>query len=84
MLEVGVDLSKVRPHLLTDEMAKRATLLVTMGCGDACPYVPGLKRLDRPLQDPKRQPTEMVRYIRDEIRQRVLDSALEQHWLPSQ
>lgn len=84
MLEVGIDLSKVRPHLLTTEVAQRATLLVTMGCGDACPYVPGLKKLDWPLQDPKGQSVEAVRKIRDEIRQRVLHLGKERDWLPNQ
>ena len=81
MLEVGIDLSTVKPRLLTSEVAQRATLLVTMGCGDACPYVPGLQKLDWPLQDPKGQPIEVVRKIRVEIRQRVLDLAKERHWL---
>lgn len=84
MLEVGVDLSNVRPKLLTTEVAQRATLLVTMGCGDACPYVPGLKKLDWPLEDPKGQSVETVRKIRDEIRQRVLDLGREKNWLTRQ
>ena len=53
MLEVGIDLSETKPCLLTEELAREATLLVTMGCGDACPFVPGLKKLDWPLLDPK-------------------------------
>jgi len=81
MLEVGIDLSKVRPKLLTAEVAQRATLLVTMGCGDACPYVPGLQKLDWPLRDPKGQSIEVVREIRDGIRQRVLDLGKERHWV---
>lgn len=81
MLEVGIDLSNVRPKLLTTEVAQRATLLVTMGCGDSCPYVPGLKKLDWPIPDPKGQSMEVVRKIRDEIRQRVLDLSRERNWL---
>jgi arsenate reductase (thioredoxin) len=71
MKEVGVDLSAARPRLLTQEMAQDATLLVTMGCGDKCPYVPGLRVEDWPLPDPKGQPLERVREIRDEVRRRV-------------
>ena len=83
MNEVGIDLSTVRPRLLTSEVARRATLLVTMGCGDACPYVPGMQKLDWTLEDPKGQSVETVRRIRDEIRQRILDLAKERHWLLS-
>lgn len=71
MREEGIDLSDVRPTLLTDAMAERATLLVTMGCGEACPAVPGLERDDWPLEDPKGKPVERVREIRDDIRARV-------------
>jgi len=71
MQEVGIDLSNAKPQKLTDELAQEAQLLVTMGCGDNCPYVPGLKRDDWPLQDPKGLPVEEVRRIRDQIRKRV-------------
>ena len=71
MAEEGLDLSNVKPQLLTDELARNADLLVTMGCGEACPYVPGLKREDWPLEDPKGKPKERVREIRDEIKGRV-------------
>lgn len=71
MREVGIDLSSKQPQLLTDELARSASLLVTMGCGDACPYVPGLARDDWPLRDPQGQPLDEVRRIRDEIRGRV-------------
>jgi len=71
MGEVGVDLSGQTPQLLTDELAAGASLLVTMGCGEACPAVPGLARDDWPLEDPKNKPVERVRQIRDEIRGRV-------------
>lgn len=71
MSEIGIDLSKSKPQLLTDELAREAYLLVTMGCGEACPHVPGLKREDWPLEDPKNQPLEKVRLIRDDIKRRV-------------
>ena len=71
MQEVGIDLSGARPRKLTTELAAEAQLLITMGCGDQCPYVPGARRDDWPLEDPKGQPIERVRAIRDEIRARV-------------
>ena len=71
MREAGLDLSGAKPRLLTQELASEADLLVTMGCGDQCPVVPGLRRDDWPLADPKGQPRERVREIRDEIRDRV-------------
>jgi arsenate reductase len=71
MREVGVDLSMKRPQRLTDDLARSASLLITMGCGEACPYVPGLERDDWPLPDPKGQPLGEVRRIRDDIRDRV-------------
>ena len=72
MREIGIDLSTVEPRLLTDALARQAQRLITMGCGDACPVVPGLSRDDWPLADPKGQPLLRVREIRDEIRRRVL------------
>lgn len=71
MNEVGIDLLGLRPKLLTREMAEGASLLVTMGCGDACPYVPGLEVDDWPLPDPRDRPLPEVRAIRDELRARV-------------
>jgi arsenate reductase len=71
MREAGFDLEHARPQRLTDELARDAKLLVTMGCGEACPFVPGLEREDWNLQDPKGQPLEKVRAIRDEIRRLV-------------
>jgi arsenate reductase len=71
MQEVGIDLSNAKPQRLTQELAEEATLLITMGCGDKCPYVPGLRRDDWPLKDPKGLPVEEVRVIRDDIRERV-------------
>ncbi len=72
MREVGIDLSHAKPQKLTAELAKNAEMLITMGCGDECPYVPGLRRDDWPLPDPKGQGVESVRKIRDDIRARVL------------
>jgi arsenate reductase len=71
MREVGIDLAAETPKRLTEELARTAALLVTMGCGEACPVVPGLRRDDWPLDDPKGQPVARVREIRDEIRRRV-------------
>jgi protein-tyrosine-phosphatase len=71
MQEVGIDLSGAKPQKLTQELASDATLLITMGCGDKCPFVPGLRRDDWPLRDPKGLPMDEVRLIRDEIRARV-------------
>jgi arsenate reductase len=71
MQEVGVDLSRARTTRLSDEVARQAQLLVTMGCGDQCPIVPGTARDDWPLEDPKGKPIERVRAIRDDIRDRV-------------
>ena len=71
MREVGIDLTAARPTRLTDELAAGAQLLVTMGCGESCPVVPGLRRQDWDLPDPKGQPVQRVRAIRDEIRARV-------------
>ena len=73
MGEAGIDLSGATPQKLTDTLAREAQILVTMGCGDACPFVPGARVEDWPLQDPKDQPLEVVRSIRDDIRRRVLD-----------
>ncbi len=80
MLEVGVDLSAAKPQLLTDSLAAEARLLVTMGCGEACPYVPGLARDDWPLEDPKNKPIGRVREIRDDIRARVVDLLVRKGW----
>ena len=66
--EIGIDLAGAKPQRLTDELAASAQLLVTMGCGETCPVVPGLQRLDWSLADPKGQSVAAVRAIRDEIR----------------
>ena len=80
MREVGIDLSASRPHLLTDDLARTVTLLVTMGCGEQCPYVPGLERDDWELPDPKGRPIEEVRAIRDDIRDRVAALVASRGW----
>ena len=77
MKELGVDLSNIKPQKLTTELASTASLLVTMGCGETCPVVPGLKRDDWPLEDPKGKPIARVREIRDDIRGRVSKLAQE-------
>jgi arsenate reductase len=71
MAELGIDLSSRRPKLLMTEDAQWADVVVTMGCGDECPYIPGKRYLDWDLPDPKGQPVEAVREIREEIRRRV-------------
>jgi len=75
MREVGIDLSAARPRLLDAGLASEAQLLITMGCGEQCPFVPGLQRDDWNLPDPKGQPIGTVRAIRDEIRARVFQLA---------
>jgi arsenate reductase (thioredoxin) len=72
MREVGLDLSSAKPKKLTAELAQNAEMLITMGCGDECPYVPGLRRDDWPLPDPQGQGIESVRETREEIKRRVL------------
>ena len=80
MKEVGLDLSAAVPRQLTPELARGAALLVTMGCGEGCPAVPGLRREDWPLEDPKGRPLERVREIRDEIRRRVRELIERSGW----
>jgi len=71
MEEIGIDLSDAKPQKLTEHLAKDAQMLITMGCGEQCPVVPGLRRDDWPLEDPKGKPVARVREIRDEVRARV-------------
>jgi arsenate reductase len=71
MRELGIDLADRRPQLLTRELAEQADLVVTMGCGDQCPYIPGKRYLDWELPDPKGRPLAEVRATRDEIVRRV-------------
>ncbi len=80
MREVGIELEGIGPQKLTDELAGTASILVTMGCGEACPVVPGLRRMDWPLEDPKGKPVERVREIRDDVRDRVANLLREQGW----
>ena len=80
MNEVGVDLSKAVTTRLTTEVAQQAQMLITMGCGDQCPVVPGVRRDDWPLEDPKGKPIADVRAIRDDIRQRVEALLVEEGW----
>ena len=71
MRELGADLSDRRPQRLTDELARWADVIVTMGCGDECPYIPGKRYIDWDLPDPKGRPLDEVRGIRDDIAGRV-------------
>jgi arsenate reductase len=71
MREIGIDLAGERPRFLSDELARGADLLVTMGCGEACPWIPELEREDWPLDDPKERAPDEVRRIREDIRARV-------------
>ena len=81
MNEVGIHVAHAKPQKLTDELAQGAHTLITMGCGDACPVVPGLKRDDWPLEDPKGKPVERVREIRDAVARRVRALAQREGWL---
>lgn len=80
MKEIGIDLSSARPRRLTGELASASDLLVTMGCGETCPFVPGLETLDWELPDPKGRPIAEVRRIRDEVSGRVRDLLGERGW----
>ncbi len=83
MREEGLDLSREQPRRLTPELAKDAYLLVTMGCGEECPLVPGLLREDWPLPDPEGLPAEGVRSVRDTIRARVAELIEREGWNPA-
>lgn len=80
MREAGFDLSSARPTLLTEELARGVQVLVTMGCGETCPVVPGLRRIDWNLADPKGRSLDGVRAIRDEIRGHVQDMVQTERW----
>lgn len=80
MREVGIDVSGAKPQLLTAELGAGARLLVTMGCGEQCPYIPGAEVLDWPLEDPKGKPIERVREIRDEVKRRVQELVEARGW----
>ncbi|MGE5281692.1 MAG: low molecular weight phosphatase family protein [Chloroflexota bacterium] len=73
MAELGIDLSGRVPRKLTSEDAEWADLVVTMGCGDECPYIPGTRYIDWDLDDPKGRPLEEVRATRDKIERRVVE-----------
>lgn len=81
MQEVGIDLSSARPTRLAETLAAAPQIIVTMGCGDQCPHVPGAEHDDWPVDDPQGRPIEEVRRIRDEIRARVAALIQERHWL---
>jgi arsenate reductase (thioredoxin) len=83
MREMGVDLADAQPTRLTQGLAESASLLITMGCGDECPVVPGLRRDDWPLEDPKGKPLDLVRRIRDDIRARVRALLEVEGWAPA-
>jgi arsenate reductase (thioredoxin) len=80
MKEIGIDLSHTRPRRLTEELASASDLLVTMGCGETCPFVPDLETLDWELPDPKGRPIAEVRRIRDEVSRRVQMLLKERSW----
>ncbi|MEY3589377.1 MAG: hypothetical protein RJA47_1973 [Actinomycetota bacterium] len=73
MAEVGIDIAGFTPQRFTDELLDMVDVVVTMGCGDTCPFIPGKRYVDWPLDDPKGRPIEDVRRIRDEIKSRVED-----------
>ncbi len=80
MKDVGVDLANAKPILLTEELTRRANLLITMGCGENCPYVQGLLRSDWPLEDPKGKGLEQVKAIRNKIEKLVLGLLTSNDW----
>jgi arsenate reductase len=71
MAEVGIDITAQKPKILTDHAVRESDVVITMGCGDTCPYYPGIRYEDWILDDPAGQGVEAVRPIRDEIRRRV-------------
>ena len=75
MNEVGIDLADRTPRPLDRELAEQADVVVTMGCGDECPYIPGRRYIDWDLEDPKGLPVDQVRAIRDDIDRRVRELA---------
>lgn len=80
MREAGIDLSAATPQYLSTDITKDAHIVITMGCGDECPLIPGVEREEWPLDDPKGQPIEAVRRIRDEIKERVAELITERKW----
>ncbi len=80
MQEVGVDLNDATPQVLTARMQSETHFLVTLGCGERCPMIPAMRRVDWQLEDPKGQPIERVREIRDDVRRRVEQLVAERSW----
>ena len=80
LAEIGIDISSATPQYLSSDLLKDAHMLITMGCGDECPLVPGMERDDWPIDDPKGQPLETVRRIRDRIRSQVAVLIAERKW----
>jgi arsenate reductase len=80
MHEIDVDLSQARPQYLSSDVTNDAHIVITMGCGDECPLIPGVERDDWPMDDPTEQPVEVVRRIRDDIRNRVSELIKERRW----
>lgn len=80
MRSVGIDLSSSAPRFLSDELAAQADWLITMGCGEACPVVPGVRRDDWPLEDPKGKARARVDEIREEVRRRVTELVERNGW----
>lgn len=81
MRDIGIDLSDAKPRLLTDDLARDAHWLITLGCGEACPQVPELKREDWPLEDPKGKSLPQVERIRDELAARVAELVEREGWM---
>lgn len=81
MKEVGFDLQNIKPQFLSGELASKSHYLVTMGCGESCPFVPGVIRKDWQLDDPKGKSVEKVREIRDQIKMLVEAFVKENNWL---
>jgi arsenate reductase (thioredoxin) len=80
MQELSIDLSAARPQYLSSDLTKDAHIVITMGCGDDCPLIPGVERDDWPIEDPKGKRVEDVRRIRDEIHKRVAELVKERKW----
>lgn len=81
MREMGLELNDVKPQRLTEEMARDAQWLITLGCGEACPSISGLKREDWPLDDPQGKPEALVHRIRDEVAARVAGLLEREGWM---
>jgi arsenate reductase len=80
MGEKGIDLSAAKPQYLSTDLTKNAHIVITMGCGEECPLIPGVERDDWPVEDPKGKSAEVVRRIRDEIHQKVTELVKERKW----